>query len=128
MHRHAMCRQDIGGERRSGQIPLLTDPAGNPVLKGRQLAMPAAIALRLRRKATGGGLKLDHVVDEFDRNLEPRRRRPVRIPLRHMFHDPPAQLYRMRPTHQMSPISASRKGNHNPAPKGIPNPIKHDML
>jgi len=55
-HGHAMRHHDLGRERRGGQIPLLADAAGDPVLQGRQFAMPAAIPLRLGRKATGGRL------------------------------------------------------------------------
>ena len=51
-----MRHHDLGRERRGGQIPLLADAAGDPVLQGRQFAMPAAIPLRLGRKATGGRL------------------------------------------------------------------------
>ncbi len=51
MHCHAMRRGNLGGQSGSRQVPLLRDPAGDPVLQGGQLAMPAAIALGLRRKA-----------------------------------------------------------------------------
>lgn len=91
--------RDLGGQRRRRQVPLLADPAGDPVLQTSELAMPAAIALRLRRKAAGGRLQLDHVVDELHRNPEPRRRRPVRVPLSYMVHHPLPELYRMRLPH-----------------------------
>ena len=123
-----MRNRDLGRKRGGGQVALLADAAGDPVPQGGQLAMPAAIALRLRRKATGQGLQLDHVVDELDRDLEPRRRRPVRVPLRHMIHHPLTQLYRMRLAHLMTPISASSKGNHIMQPKGIPNLVGKDTL
>ena len=73
MHRNPMGRGDLGGQFRRRQVALLPDPAGSPVLQARKLAMPAAIALGLRRKAPGRLHQLDHVVDEPDRNLEPRR-------------------------------------------------------
>ena len=91
-----MRRGNLAGKSGSRQIPLLRDPAGNPVLQGGQLAMPAAIALGLRHKAPGRGLQLDHVIDELDRDFEPRRRRPVRVPLSHMVHNPLPEFYRMR--------------------------------
>ena len=112
-----MRHHDLGRERGGGQIPLLTDAAGDPVLQGRQFAMPAAIPLRLGRKATGGRLSLDHVVDELDRDLEPCRRRPVCIPLSHMIHNPLTQLYRMRLAHPMTPISASKEGITDQVPR-----------
>src|SRR5690606_13220192 len=56
------------------QVRLLRDPAGDPVLQGGQLAMPATIALGLRHKAPGRFHQLDHVVDEFDQDPEPRCR------------------------------------------------------
>ena len=79
--------------------------------------MPAAIPLRLGRTATGGRLQLDHVVDELDRDLEPRRGRAVRIPLSHMIHNPLTQLYRMRLAHPMTPISASKQGITDQVPR-----------
>jgi hypothetical protein len=63
-------------------------------------AMPAAVALGLRAKAPGRLHKLDPVIDELDRDLEPRRRRPVRDTLRNMVHDPLPKLYRMRFIHR----------------------------
>ena len=107
-HGHAMRHHHLGRDCGGGQIPLLADAAGDPVLQGRQFAMPAAIPLRRGRKVTGG-LSLDHVVAELDRDLEPRRRRPVRIRLSHMIHNPLTQLYRMRLAHPMTPISASKE-------------------
>lgn len=88
MHRHAVRGRDLGGQSGSRQVALLCDPAGNPVLQGDQLSMSAAVALRLWRKAPGRLHQLDHVVDEPDRDLEPRRRRTVRVTLRHMVHHP----------------------------------------
>ena len=49
----------------------------------------AAIALSLWREAPGFFHQLDHVVDELDRDPEPRCRRPMRVPLRHMVPPPP---------------------------------------
>jgi hypothetical protein len=91
--------RDLDGQRRRRQIPLLADPAGDPVLQASQLAMPAAVALCLRRQAPGRRLQLDHVIDELDRHPEPLCRRPVRVPLRHMVHYPLPKLYRMRLAH-----------------------------
>jgi hypothetical protein len=62
--------------------------------------MPAAVALGLRDKAPGRLHQLDHVIDELDRDLEPRRRRPVRVPFRNMVHNPLPKLYRMRFIHR----------------------------
>jgi hypothetical protein len=52
----------------------------------------------------------------------------VCVPLCHMIHHPLTQLYRMQLAHQITPISASGRGNHNRKPKGIPNLVKQDML
>lgn len=123
-----MRNRDLGRECGGGQVALRADPAGDPVLQARELAMPATIALRLRRKAPGGRLQLDHVVDELDRDLEPFRSRPVRVPLRHMTHHTLTQLYRMRLAHPMTPISASSRENHIIRPKGILNLVEQDTL
>jgi len=41
----------------------------------------------------------------------------VRIPLSHMIHNPLTQLYRMRLAHPMTPISASKEGITDQAPR-----------
>jgi len=110
MHRNAMRRSDLGGQSGGRQVSLLRDPAGDPILKGRQLAMTAAIALGLRRETPGRLHQLDHIVDELDRDLEPRRRRPVRVPLRHMVHYPLPELYRMRLSHHRPPYLPQGQG------------------
>jgi len=94
-----MRRGDLAGQPGGRQVPLLRDPAGDPVLQGGQLAMPAAIALRFRREAPGRLHQSDHIIDELDRDLEPNSRRSVRVPLRNMVHHPLTELYRMRPAH-----------------------------
>ncbi len=100
MHHHRMGRGDLGSQSGGRQVPLLCDPAGDPVLQTGQLAMPAAVALGLRHKAPGRPHQLDHVVHELHRDLEPRRRRPVRAPFRNMVHNPLPKLYRMRFAHR----------------------------
>ena len=55
--------RDLDRERSGGQVPFLADPAGDPVLQACQLATPAAIALRLRRKTSGCSLQPDNVID-----------------------------------------------------------------
>lgn len=100
MHRHAKRGRDLGGQRRRGQVALLAEPAGDPVLQASQFAMPAAVALRLRQKAPGRRLQLDHVIDELDRDHEPRRRRAVRVSLRNMLHNPLPKFHRMRLAHR----------------------------
>lgn len=99
MHRDPVGGRDLGGQRGGGQVPLLANPPRQPAFQRSKLAMPAAVALRLRRKTPGRGLQLDHVVDKADRYLEPCRRRTVRVPFRHKIHHPLAQLYRMRLAH-----------------------------
>lgn len=110
MHRHAMRRGDLGGQSGGRQVPLLRDPAGDPVLQGGQFAMPATIALRFRRETPGRLHQLDHIVDELDRDLEPRRRRPVRVPLHHMINHPLPELYRMRLSHHRPPYLPQQQG------------------
>ena len=99
-HYHAMRGRDLSSQSSCRQVPLLCDPASNPVLQGGQLTMPAAVALGLRHKAPGRLHQLDHVIDKLDRDLEPRRRRPVRVPFRHMVHNTLPKFYRMRLTHR----------------------------
>ena len=47
MHRNAMRGRNLGGKRGGSQVPRLADPTRQPPLQGRQLAMPAAVALGL---------------------------------------------------------------------------------
>jgi hypothetical protein len=120
--------RNLGRERCGGQVPCLADPARDPILQGRELAMSAAIALGLRRQVPGRGFQLHHVIDELDRDLEPLRRGPVRVPRRNIVDDPRTQLYRMRFAHPMTPISASNRENHIIRPERILNPVGKDRL
>ena len=100
MHRGPMRRGDFGRQFRRRQVPLLADPAGDPVLQPGQLAMPAAIALRFRSQTAGRPLQLDHVVHKLHRNPEPRRRRTMRVPLRNKIHHALTKFHRKWFTHQ----------------------------
>ena len=113
VHRRPMRHGNLGGQFRHSQVPLLADPAGDPRLQARQLAMTAAIALGFRSQTAGRPLQLDHVVDKLHRNPEPRRRRPMRVPLRDKIHHALSQLNRMRlagPARQTLLRGACRRG------------------
>jgi len=53
------------------QVALFLDPALDPARHACQLAMPAAVALRLGIKRPGPALQQHHVVDKSDGNPEP---------------------------------------------------------
>jgi len=76
------------------QIALLGQAPPRPVIVRTQLA-PPAIALGLGDKRTGLPLRLDHVVDELDRDAEMRGCGAMRVALFHEGDDPFAKFYRM---------------------------------
>ncbi|MFV0293891.1 MAG: hypothetical protein ACK5II_12055, partial [Paracoccus sp. (in: a-proteobacteria)] len=51
MHRRSRRRCELGRQFRRRQVALLPDPARDPILVSGQLAVPAAVALLLRKKA-----------------------------------------------------------------------------
>ena len=76
------------------QVALFPDPAFYPARHARQLAMPAAVALRLGIKRSCPALQQHHVVDEFDRNPEPRRRSPVCVTFLNESNDALTKFHR----------------------------------
>ena len=83
--------------------------------------MPAAIALRLGVQRAGRPLQKHHVVHEFDRNPELRRRRTVRVAFLDEINDPLTKLHRKWFAHHKPPTSAIDRGNHKSVIKGILN-------
>ena len=75
-------------------IALFPDPAPDPTRHARQLAMPAAVALRLGIKRPGPAPQQHHVVDKLDVNPEPRRRSPVRGTFLNKTNDALTKLHR----------------------------------
>ena len=90
---------------------IAVDPMGAVLAqRGDEAPAPAkAIAVDLRHEASGRRHQLYHVVHEADLNLESRRRRPMRVPLRPMVHHPRPWLYRMRATHRRPPYLRQRQ-------------------
>ena len=76
------------------QVALFPDPALDPTRHAREFAMPAAIALRLGLQRAGRPLQKHHVVHEFDRNPELRRRRTVRMTFFNEINDPLPKSHR----------------------------------
>ena len=83
-----------------GQVALFHDPASDPIRHASQLAMPAAIALRLGFKRAGHPFQDDHVVHELDRNPELNRRSPVRVTFLNKINNPLTKLHRKWLSHQ----------------------------
>ena len=94
------------------QVALLPDPALDPTRHPRQLAVPAAIALGLGIKRSGRALEQHHIVDKFDRNPRPRRRRPVRVTFLNKSNDALTTFNRKWLTHACPPKSASARRDH----------------
>ena len=73
----AMIIRHLQHEIIEGQIRLCQHSRFEPAPNTGQLTVPTTIALRARLKTTRLTFQNHHVVDEFDRNPELRRRRPV---------------------------------------------------
>ncbi len=82
------------------QVALLLDPPRDPVHYARQLAKPAAVALRLGFKRPRPALRQDHVVHKLDRNKKLSRRRPMRMTFLNKINNALMSLYRKRHAYQ----------------------------
>lgn len=82
------------------QVALFPDPALDSTRHAPEFAMPAAIALRLGLQRASRPLQKHHVVHEFDRNPELRRRRTVRVSFLNEINDPLTKRHRKWFSHQ----------------------------
>src|SRR5210317_1757896 len=117
-NRYAPLREEPRGHLVERDLASCFHLRAHPVCVGRQFA-DARIALTFRRKRSRLALQLDHVINEFDRYVEPRRRGVMRIANHHMRHNALTKLLWMRFAHIdrlcLFPNKESRfKPNGNP--------------
>lgn len=100
MRRDALLTAQLDHQFIQRQVALRRDPTPDPIRHARELAMPAAIALRLWFQRPGRPLQKHHIVHEFNRNPELRRRRTVRVAFLDKINNPLTKLHRKWFAHQ----------------------------
>ncbi len=88
MHRHAMRRGNLAGQSGGRHIPLLRDPAGDPVLQGEQLAVAPPLPWTFGTRPPVAFINLTMSLMNLTENFEQHCRRAVRVPLRNMVNHP----------------------------------------
>ncbi|MEO1960199.1 MAG: hypothetical protein ABGW82_04370 [Paracoccus sp. (in: a-proteobacteria)] len=111
-----------------GDLALVGDARLDPASHARQLAVPAAVALRPRRQQSGFAPQPDQIVHELRRHPEVPRRLAVPVTLIDERNHAHAQLYRMWLFPNATPISAWKAGNHITANLEILNRTGCDTL
>ena len=97
-NRYAPLREEPRGHLVKRDLASCFHLCPHPIFVWRQFA-DARITLTFGRKRPGFAFQFDHVIDEFDRYIEPRCRRVMRIASQYMRHNALTKLLWMRFAH-----------------------------